>query len=100
MPPFNSPIPPGQPYAGRPSDKFCVMNREFYKELKLDVQRIMTAVNVEQATDLAKLLLQKLEDKFENKEALRKLKQLDAGHPIIADPRNAPNLINPNSLGD
>lgn len=100
MPPFINPPPPGQPYANRPSDKFCVMNREFYKELKLDVQRIMTAVNVEQASELAKSLIQKLEDKFENKEALRRLRQLDSSHPIIADPRNAPNLINPNSIGE
>jgi|GEM_PF-5410252 hypothetical protein len=90
----------GKPFANRPSDKFCVMNREFYNDLKYEIARIQTAVNVEQASEIAKSLLGILEEKFENKGAFSKLAKLDGRHPIIADPRNAQALINPQDIGE
>ena len=97
--PFNKPEQ-GKPFANRPSDKFCVMNREFYNDLKYEITRIKTAVNIEQAADIAGKLIEILEEKFENKEGLRKLAQLDGKHAILADPRNAQSLINPSDIGD
>lgn len=97
--PFNKPET-GRPFASRPSDKFCVMNREFYTDLKYEISRIRTAVNIEQAADIARKLIEILEEKFENKEGLRRLAELDGNHAILADPRNAQSLINPKDIGD
>jgi hypothetical protein len=89
-----------QEFDSRPSDKFCVMNREFYNELKLELTRIKTVVNVEKAVQIAERILKMLEDKFENRVASQRLKKLDTTHPILSDPRNAPNLINPDNVRD
>lgn len=49
----------------KPSNKHVLMTREFYKELKDALDRIVTAIDTNDARQHAIALQQKLRDKFE-----------------------------------
>lgn len=83
-------------YNPRPSDKFCLMSREFYEEVKKELYRIKTAVNIEKSTEITDALIKKLEMKFENKRVLDKLSSSDRS--MFGDPRNTGSFVNPDNF--
>ncbi len=51
----------------KPSNKFILMDRKYYEELKQDIARIRLSITAQEARGLAALVLEKLEKKFEQK---------------------------------
>lgn len=49
----------------KPSNKYLLMTREFYKEIKGDLDRVRTAIDIDDARRHADYLMLKLKDKFE-----------------------------------
>ena len=49
----------------QPSDKFIIMSREKYTELKMDLERIRTAITVQTAADTAERVLEQLKKKYD-----------------------------------
>lgn len=49
----------------QPSDRYIVMSREKYNELKLDLERIRTAITIQSASDVAERVLEQLKKKYD-----------------------------------
>lgn len=51
----------------KPSEKHILMTREFYKELKADLEKIRTCITAKEAEGHANYILKKLKDKYEGR---------------------------------
>jgi hypothetical protein len=49
----------------QPSDKYVIMTRDKYNELKMQLERIRTAITVQTASDTAGVVLDELKKKYD-----------------------------------
>lgn len=49
----------------QPSDKYVLMSREKYQELKMELERIRTAITIQSAADTAERVLDMLKKKYD-----------------------------------
>lgn len=49
----------------QPSDKYVIMSRERYTDLKMNLERIRTAITVQSAADIAERVLEEMKKKYD-----------------------------------